>query len=297
MLTCSIGIMAYNEEANIGRLLQALVHQRLAVCFIREIYVVASGCTDRTEEIVRDFMSKDGRIGLLSQRRREGKAAAINLYLSRAEADILVLESGDTIPELDAIEKLVGPFADPAVGMTGARPVPVNDADHFVGFGVNLLWNLHHRISLEHPKLGELVAFRSLVRQIPRDTAVDEASIEAIVARSGLKLKYVGDALVYNKGPDNCREFLAQRRRIAAGHLYLRRTQGYRVSTTSTGYILRSLIREMKWGPREVLWTAGAIGLEVMSRALGRYDYAVRKRNPYVWAVVESTKQVKGQVK
>ncbi len=295
MLTCSIGIMAYNEEANLRRLLQALQQQRLAVCSIKEIFVVASGCTDRTEDIVREFMARDSRINLLVQEKREGKAAAINLYLSRAEADIFVLESGDTIPEIDAIERLVAPFLDSGIGMTGARPVPVNDAGSFVGFAVNLLWNLHHRISLEHPKMGELVAFRSTVREIPADTAVDEASIEAIVSRSGLGLKYVGDAIVYNKGPESIGDFIVQRRRIAAGHLYVRRTQGYCVSTTSTGHILRSLLREVKWSPRVAFWTVGTIGLEVIGRALGRYDYSVRKRNPFVWAIVASTKQVKGR--
>ena len=48
MPDCSIGIMAYNEEANIGNLLDALIGQRTDKCAIKEIYVVASGCLDRT---------------------------------------------------------------------------------------------------------------------------------------------------------------------------------------------------------------------------------------------------------
>jgi glycosyltransferase involved in cell wall biosynthesis len=72
-IKCSVGITAYNEEANIGRLLQAMLDQRLYEVEISDIIVVASGCTDRTEEIVRDYMEKDPRIQLYVQEKREGK--------------------------------------------------------------------------------------------------------------------------------------------------------------------------------------------------------------------------------
>jgi glycosyltransferase involved in cell wall biosynthesis len=42
-IACSMGIMAYNEEANIGRMLEALVSQRTARVTLTEIVVIASG--------------------------------------------------------------------------------------------------------------------------------------------------------------------------------------------------------------------------------------------------------------
>ncbi len=286
--------MAYNEEANIGKLLDALIQQKRSACTINEIVVVASGCTDRTEDIVREHMGLDERVKLLVQKTREGKASAINLFLSRASGDVFVLESGDTIPEAETIDKLVSPFLDREIGMTGGHPVPVNSDDTFIGFAVNLLWKLHHKIALERPKLGELVAFRNIVKEIPGDTAVDEASIEAIIIGEGYRLKYVGDAVVYNKGPENIKDFLKQRRRIAAGYLYVQQTRDYSVSTTSWKHILAPLLKEMKFGAREVLWTIGTVTLEVIGRILGYYDFYIRKRNPVVWDIAASTKEVKG---
>jgi len=290
MIAVSVGVMAYNEERNIGRLLEALTSQKLEVADVRRITVVSSGSTDDTDHIVGDWAARDPRIELLRQQEREGKASALNLFLERAEGDVFVLESGDTLPAPDCIERLVRPFEDPEVGMAGARPVPVDDPTRFMGFVVHLLWRLHHRLALRSPKLGEMVAVRSYVRAIPRETAVDEASIEAIVVARGGKLCYVPEAVVYNKGASTVRDFLKQRRRIYAGHIWLSRTQSYEVSTHRAGGILSVLLEDLDPSPRSMLWTAGGVLLEFVGRSLGAFDYYVLRRNPYTWDVAESTK-------
>jgi biofilm PGA synthesis N-glycosyltransferase PgaC len=294
MLTASVGVMAYNEERNIGRLLEALVGQKLSQVSISEIIVVSSGSTDRTDDIVLECARMHPRIRLVRQKAREGKASAINVFLAEANADVLVLESGDTVPAPECIENLLAPFRDPAVGMTGARPVPVDDPDQFMGFVVHMLWRLHHMLALRSPKLGEMVAMRSLVRSIPAESAVDEASIEAIVVQAGGTLCYVPEAIVYNKGASNVRDFLKQRRRIYAGHLWLSRTQSYEVSTKRVGGILSVLFEDIEWRPRVVLWTLGGVLLESVGRLLGVIDFHVLKKNPYTWEVAESTKSLGG---
>jgi len=291
MLNLSIGIMAYNEEANIGRLLGTILKQCFIHAYLKEIFIVASGCTDRTEEIVRDFTKQDKRIKLLIQTQREGKASAINLFLSKASGDIFILESGDTVPAKGTLDKLTTPFKDPIVGMTGAHPIPVNLKNTFIGFSVHLMWSLHHKIALLTPKLGELVAFRNFVKEIPSDTAVDEASIEAIVRKTGYELRYVPDAVVINKGPENIKDFIKQRRRIAAGHKHLQREQEYEVSTFDPKKILRILIREHSWNFMDTVWTVGAIGLEIIGRIIGYYDFYIRKKNPFIWDTASSTKR------
>ena len=134
LIKCSVGITAHNEEANIAQILRAMLSQRLHAVEITEIIVVASGCTDRTEEIVREFAAQEPRIQLYVQEKREGKTSAINVFLSHAKENICVLESGDTIPHEDAIENMVRMFADAAVGMTGAHKVPVNTPDILLVF-------------------------------------------------------------------------------------------------------------------------------------------------------------------
>jgi poly-beta-1,6-N-acetyl-D-glucosamine synthase len=290
MIGCTIGIMAYNEEANISDLFEALLKQETKTVSIDQIIVVASGCTDRTEEIVEDFMRRDKRIILLSQEKREGKSSAVNLLLKNVHSEVIVLESADTLPVPHAIESLVSPFVDPKIGMVGGRPIPTNSINDFMGFGVRLLWDLHHQVSLIKPKMGELIAFRNIFRQIPYESAVDEASIEPLIIGQGLRLAYAPSAVVLNKGPMTVGDFIKQRRRIFAGHLYVRDTLGYKVSTMNGLRIFYLYLINMKRDWRYFTWGPAIMVLEVLVRWLATYDYVILKRKPYAWAIAESTK-------
>jgi cellulose synthase/poly-beta-1,6-N-acetylglucosamine synthase-like glycosyltransferase len=217
--------------------------------------------------------------------------------MKEARNEILVLESADTLPLANTVETLVNPLRDQGVGMTGAHPVPLNSENTLIGAVVNLLWDLHHRLALESPKLGEMVAFRKVIDSIPHQSAVDEASLEAAFHQLGFSLIYVPEAIVLNKGPENVRDFLRQRRRIQAGHLWLRSNFGYKVSTKSAVRILRHLVQATPCSGRGLLATATAMILEALGRGLGWLDFQVLGRNPFVWEVAQSTKSLEQQRK
>lgn len=293
-IRCSVGITAYNDEANIDKLLRAMLEQKLVTVEIAEIIVVASGCTDRTVPIVQEFARRDPRIRLIVQPRREGKTSAINQFLQQAKEEICVLESSDTLPRADSLENLVKVFADPMVGMTGAQKVPVNVPDHIVGYMSHLRLRMEHQLCLEIPRTGELIAFRKVFSFLPADVAMDEAFVEAIVIRRGLEVRYAPDAVVYNMGPETLREFVMQRRRNYAGHLHLVHKYGYRVSSLETSRVLRIAFDEL-WKALRLISTLGALALvEALARLLGAYDYYLRGRKHVVWDMAWSTKKVEG---
>jgi cellulose synthase/poly-beta-1,6-N-acetylglucosamine synthase-like glycosyltransferase len=289
-IRCSVGIAAYNDEANIGRLLQALQEQELRTVEVCEIIVVASACTDRTEEIVREFARGDPRIQLFTQARREGKTSALNVFLQHAAEDICVWESGDTLPRQDSIEQLVKLFANPTVGMTGAHKVPVNTPDHIVGYLTHLRLAMEHNLCLEIPRLGELIAFRKVFNYIPPDVAMDEAFVEGLVIKRGMSVVYAPEAVVYNTGPESLADFVRQRRRNYAGHLHLRRKYGHKVASLDNRLVMKVAWREVK----SALWLLYALTVlatvEGISRILGSWDYYVRKRRHVVWDMAWSQK-------
>jgi hypothetical protein len=289
-IACSVGIMAYNEEANIAEAIATILGQRLTASRIAELIVVASGCEDRTCPIVADIARRDSRVRLIEQERREGKASAINLFIDAARAPVLLMVSADVLVKEGTIDALVGHFVNPRVGMVGGHPIPVNPERTFLGHAVHLQWRLHDRIARESPKLGEIVAFRNVVPSIPLDTAVDEISIQALVTQLGYELVYEPEAVVYNRGPATISDFLRQRRRIYAGHLRVREQQAYSASTMDGVRVSRALLGSGSFtSPRTAVWSLGTVGLEVAARALGRYD-VMRRRPQHVWEVCASTK-------
>ena len=294
---CSVGIMAYNEEANIAQTLSAVLNQQGPSMLIEEIIVIASGCTDRTVPIVAEIALKESRVRLCTQEKREGKASAINLFLKEATSEIVILIGADVIPEDGAIESLCAPFKDPTIGMVGGRPVPINDPATFMGHTVHLLWRLHDRVARVTPKLGEVIAFRNVISGIPTNSAVDEISIQALISQLGYKLIYEPHSVVYNKGPVTLRDYLKQRRRIYAGHLKVRAQQNYEASTMKVSPIARQLIacRDFTMSnPKQALWTFGAICLEGVARMQGNYDFW-RKREHHIWQMVDSTKNLEAE--
>ncbi|MBU0732037.1 glycosyltransferase [Patescibacteria group bacterium] len=287
MESASIGICAYNEENNIGKLLDNLREQ-----IGNEIIVVASGCTDDTVEIVDSKKAKDDRIKLFVQEQREGKSSAANLFIKNSSNNLLVLLSADILPDNDAIEKLIQVFKDDKIGMAGARPIPVNTHKTFIGFCVNYMWQLHHLIALQDPKCGEMIAFRKVFEQIPAESAVDEASIEEKIRKKGLEIKYVPEAVVRNMGPKSISDFIKQRRRIALGHHWLKKNKGYEVSTLNGGKIINLILANMPKGLLKKIWVIGMIKLEIWSRFLGWWDYTVLKKNAHIWKVAKTTKKL-----
>lgn len=291
ILRCSVGITAYNEEDNIGPLLDAMLDQHLHAVEISEIIVVASGCTDNTVPIIRSYLARDPRVQLIEQADRRGKTSAINLFLQAATEDILVLESGDTMPHENAVENLVRVFYDETVGMTGAHKIPVNTPDHLVGLFTHLRLRMEHELCLDIPRLGEMIAFRRVLEQIPPDVAMDEAFVEAIVIKHGLKVVYSPDAVVYNTGPDTVSDFVRQRRRNHAGHLYLSRKYGHQVASIQNTRVAKIALREV-WGAIQLVYSLALLAvLEGWSRLLGWYDFAVKRDRHVVWDMAMTQKQ------
>jgi glycosyltransferase involved in cell wall biosynthesis len=289
-------VAAYNEEKSIGGMLRSVLNQRLVHGELSEIVVVASGCTDLTVRRVEEVAREDRRVRVLVQDARLGKASALNAYFRERDplADVIVMASADVLLQPGCLQLMVECFeSDPQIGMCGARPIPTNSRDHLIGRMVGFLWDLHHDVALEAPKLGEVCAMRArLVTSISENTPVDEASLEAVVVQKGYKLAYVPEAVAANRGPSSMSEFISQRRRIAAGHYWLRAETGYSVATLDTRRIIKLAARRLTLSdPRTDASYVVAAAVEALSRGLGYIDYR-RKHSHAIWEIAPSTKDV-----
>jgi biofilm PGA synthesis N-glycosyltransferase PgaC len=286
----AIGVMAHDEGRNVGRLLERLRSVDIPDAHIR-IVVVASGCTDDTVAVAERAAAADPRVTVVVDPERRGKAIAINQFIAAArDAELLVMESADTLPEPGAIAALVSRFADPRVGMVGAHPVPEDDPSTFIGFANQLLWRLHHAVASRSPKQGELVAWRNIIESLPPDSAMDEACLEQLIQQRGLGLAYAPDALVRNRGAATVGAFVLQRRRNHAGHRALATEKGYRPATRDHLLVLRLALSELAHHPSRLHWFLATAVLEVWASVLGWWDHAIAHRSHALWTMIEGTK-------
>ena len=298
MMKVSIAVPAFNEGRNIGHLIDSLRAQRTRRAQIVEIVVIASGCTDDTAAIVRERARRAGiPVRLIVEDERHGKVAAINTYLrhGRLPADAVCLCSADLLVSPEVVERLVQCLLlNPDMGMCGAHPEPTNGHGTFHGEATRFIWRMHHKVALEAPKLGELVLFRAgLIDVLPTESIVDEATLEQLISSAGYRLGYVPEALVHNHGPETLRDLVRQRRRITAGHYWLRAVSGYSVSTMAFGRTARLAMDELvAMNGAARFYAVGTIGVEVLSRALGWLDFASGRQPRAVWKMCPTTKTV-----
>lgn len=288
----AVGVMAHNEAAMIGPCIEAILSERAGTARVPMVVVVASGCTDETEEVVRRIAARDTRTRLIVEPERSGKAAAINRFLSATNQPYCALVGADVLLTPGALSSLVAPLADPRYGMAGAHIVPTNPRGGIVGNVVHTLWELHHEVARLGPKLGEAVVFRRMFDEIPTTSLVDEVSIEQQVRSTGIRLRYVEEAVVHNYGPETLRDYVAQRERIHRGHLGVRRTTGYCPTSMSSMVVTRAVARYLARRPGRLPHFLAAFALELWARSKARLaDLRHGAPESGIWPHISSSKQ------
>lgn len=288
-LSVSICIPAYNEGKNIKNIIHGILRQKTERIFINKIVVVCSGCTDDTARIAETFTRKDPGISVIREPKRNGKATAINKFLTFVDDPVVVVESADTVPYRHCIEELCAPFLTrPTLGMTGGAPIPVNDRNTFLGYIIHAWWWFHRNI----PRFGEIIAFRNILSGVSPTTAVDEAYIQARMIKRGYEVVHVDSARIRNKGPEKLSDLIRQRRRIFNGHARLAREQNVKIDNMTKSSLSLLLFKYKMHSFKEVVWLLGGFALEFWARILGYIDCNIKHVNPFIWKTAKTTKNL-----
>jgi biofilm PGA synthesis N-glycosyltransferase PgaC len=287
-----VGIAASNEEQNIGALIDNLLNNSPPE--VETICIVSSGSIDKTNDIIQKYSQIDGRIQLITESERNGKASALNLLLTQSENyDYMIYTGGDNLPCHEALHCLITTLKEDDADIVGARPLPVDDPKNFMGFCAHLLWNLHHESSLERPKIsGELMAFRTkIIRELPPAIINDDAYIQSLGEMKKCRISYCPGAEVLLKGPSTMRDFITQRKRVFIGHKQLEFLIGRKISTMKVPHWQNILKACPYRGLKGRAYAIGFIVLQGVSFLSAQWDFA-RHKLPFKWQLVKTTKNL-----
>lgn len=213
-------IAAYNEQWHIEARIENLLKQTYRQDKLR-IYVGCDGSKDRTAELIEAY--HDDRVSAFAFEHNRGKASVLNDLVAAAEAPILVFTDANTLFHADAIERLVGRFADPRVGVVcGELKLLASKGNN----QDNLYWRVEQFLKRSEAEIGGLLGAngaiyalrRELYQPLAADTITDDFCIAMTAAADGWKLVYEPSAIAVEDTPHEITEEYRRRVRIGVGN-------------------------------------------------------------------------------
>ena len=213
----SLGIIAYNEENNIKKVLKNILSQRQTGWQLSEILVYCDGCTDKTilkiQEIKSDFIT------IIDDPIRRGKTYRLSQLFKKFSGDLLVMYDADIeIEDHNVTTTLIQAFKDRGVMLVGGNSMPFTPITFFEK-AVYTTFEVFYK-SRKYIKggnnvfgcTGSILAIRkNLARAIKLPKIFNEdVFIYLYCIKNNYKFKYVDEARVFYKLPTNIFDYVKQ---------------------------------------------------------------------------------------
>lgn len=301
------GVVAYNEEGHLEAALDSLLSQELPSGWTwGTVWVVASGCTDRTVAIAERVSARDSRVRVIVEPERTGKARALGEILRRAYGDALVLLNSDARAAPRSVASLLrtsegqrAPFA------VMGRPVPSPDRAGPVGSMIRLLWAIHDEFHREVLSRGEgthvsdelLLLSLPMAPRIPDGIINDGSYFGAWLTREQGRKLYAPAAVVETDPPTSLHDHITQRRRIIVGNRQISRQEGvvpsvlpaYALSHPRAAVeVVRRALRRGQHSFRDLLLLL--LG-ELAASALAGWDHVPPRRDHVRWQRITTARR------
>lgn len=226
--TVSIVIPAFNEEKVILKKLQSIVEIDYPRDKI-EALVVDDGSTDKTREIVEEFIASNNaglKFSLLPRRERGGKANALNDAFKLCNGEIVVISDADVFFKRDSILNMLANFNDPTVGAVSGIEVMVNPNDSSTTQMEQGYRSFYNTLRLGETNLDSVMMCesgfsayrRQLLEVLPGKCVCDDMELTLAIRKKGLKAIYDPRVEFYEYSPVTFESEVKQKIRRAQGN-------------------------------------------------------------------------------
>ena len=220
-LSITIGIPAYNEEKNIGLLLDSILKQKLIGANLKEIIVLSDASTDKTNRIV--LKRKNNLIKLITNEKRRGQAYAQNKIIEIAQGDLLIILNADIIlKDQLTLFKLIKPILLNQADLVSCKLLGeprYSKLANLLNFSIkikNKIYESYKKGLNLYTCHGAVRAFSKNLYQSLRfkESAGEDAYSYLYSKQYGFKYSYVKNAVAYIISPSNIEDHLLQSSRF-----------------------------------------------------------------------------------
>lgn len=223
-LSVTIGIPAYNEEANIQVLLRSILCQNKESFTLKKIIVICDGSTDKTEKRAWEIAKNEPTITIVQDHKRLGKLERLNQLYKLNKSDLLFLFDADLmLGHNQALENMVYEFSDPQVAIVGANKFPFK-AKGFVEKIINHWYYLWYEIRKDLDGGDNIYNFSSAAFALRKTFAkklyypkeiypITKFTYFAAI-KNNFKVKFAKDAYVWFRSPASIHDYLLQIKRF-----------------------------------------------------------------------------------
>lgn len=203
----SVMIVAHNEEKVIKKKLENVIKNNYPKEKI-EYIISLDYCTDRTEEIVNDFIQQhqETKIIIYTTNEHKGKTNAQNEAQKIAKGEILVMTDANSLFKENAISELVSSFSDDNIAYVTGRLSYINNKENDTASSESTYWenDLSQRLIESKIKTitagnGAIYACRNNMYYDFPPIACHDSSMPYYYARKKLRAIYNPEAIAYEK--------------------------------------------------------------------------------------------------
>ena len=215
--TVTIGIPAYNEEANIGFLIESLLAQKFHGFIFKDIVVFSDGSNDKTVYEVERFNSK--KIKVIENKKRRGKAFGQNRIFKISDSDILLILDADIlIKDVNFVSKLVDPIIKKRVDLTSVRAVELPQTS-FLEKALAISMKIKFSVFEKYKDGNNVYTCRGPARVFSKrlykkiffkESIGEDAFSYLYCIKNGYKYSYVKNTCLYYKLPSSLKDHRKQ---------------------------------------------------------------------------------------
>lgn len=289
----SVIIASYKEPDTIGRAIETLAVQLNPR---DEILIVASD--KETLDAAARTQKKYRQVKIIKEKGKNGKPAALNLGVSKAKGDILLLTDGDTYSAPGAVAELLS-HLNGKVGAVSGNPVSIDSRSTKYGFWAYMLTQVAHIRRKRAIKKGTpffcsgylFIIRKSLFPRLSEELLSEDGFISNYVYTKGYSIGYAEKARVFVKYPSNFADWIKQKKRSAGGYNQIKKMTGaemrsFRIEARGFADLFKFVTR-----PRELFWLLQLFVARVYLWALIYRDINVAKKSrAEIWTPIKSTK-------